>query len=133
MGGDTSAVLLVNKLEQEAVASIAGRAPAAGAVLSRTEQLMLCLTPGAEAALYTVSSCLCVCVWGGWGCRVKLLGLCISSCVGGVNLAVAAAASQRTNYQRSNVCVLRVLSSCCHRQCQALRRCCRQLLTPAWA
>jgi hypothetical protein len=51
--GDTSAVLLCNRLESGAVASIAGR-PAAAEAPSRAEQLMLVLQPGAAAAVYEV-------------------------------------------------------------------------------
>lgn len=51
--GDTSAVLLCNRLEQGAVTSIAGR-PAAAEAPSRSEQLMLVLQPGATAAVYEV-------------------------------------------------------------------------------
>jgi hypothetical protein len=51
--GDSSALVLVNKLEAGAMASIAGRPAAAGAP-SRSEQLMLMLEPGAEVAMYTV-------------------------------------------------------------------------------
>jgi len=54
--GDTSAVLLVNKLEAGATLSIAG-CPAEAAAPARSDQLMLCLQPGATAAIYTVRTC----------------------------------------------------------------------------